>query len=113
MAKCCDITPGMLRHTATVQRASLSVNGSGGRAKTWATLLTIRCAVVNKGGLERVTADRVDASRRVEFTCRYFAGLLEGDRIVFNGLAHNIRYIDNVEYANRWMIVNCDQGVAT
>lgn len=111
--QCCDITPGMLRHTVTVQRATLSVNGSGGRSKTWATIHTIRAGAVNKGGLERVTADRVDASRRVEFTCRYSANIQEGDRIVFNGLAHNIRYIDNVEYRNRWLIINCDQGVAT
>lgn len=112
--KCCDITPGMMRHPITIQRATKTPNGSGGFTTSWATLLSARAHVENKSGQERLHADRVEAVRSVLFVWRYSATQpREGDRVVFRGLSHNIRFIDNVEYANKWLRVTCDQGMPT
>jgi hypothetical protein len=41
------------------------------------------------------------------------AGLLESDRVVIRTKAHNIRFINNVEFADRWLEIMVDGGVAT
>jgi SPP1 family predicted phage head-tail adaptor len=104
----------MMRHTVVVQRATKTANGSGGFTTSWATLLTLKASVENKSGQERMRADRVEAVRSVLFIWRYSSTQIrEGDRVLFRGMTHNIRFIDNIEYANKWLRVTCDQGVPT
>jgi hypothetical protein len=42
---------------------------------------------------------------------RYFAGLRESDAVTINGARHNIRFINNVEQSNRWLVLDVDGGV--
>jgi len=44
---------------------------------------------------------------------RYFAGLVESDRVVIAGRRYNIVFINNVELRNRWVEIDLDGGVAT
>ena len=64
-------------------------------------------------GSERYQFDRVDATASLKVTVRYVSGLLESDRIVIRSRNHNIRYIKNVEFADKWLELIVDAGVAT
>lgn len=113
--KCCDITPGMVRHSIVIQRSNKSANGSGGFIVIWADLLAAKAHVENKTGRETVIGDQIVAQRTVEFYFRYprTVSVREGDRIIFRGLSHNIRYVNDIEYLGKWLSVSCEQGVAS
>lgn len=111
--KCCEYTAGMLRHRVELQSQQKSGNGSGGFTRTWTTYATVRAAFKAKSGFERMQADRLDAQTKNEAVIRYRDDLTESDRVVFNGKAYNIRFINNVEFRNRWIVLDLDGGVAT
>lgn len=111
--KCCDITPGMLRHSVELQSQTNTPNGSGGFTKSWSTYATVRAGMKATSGWERSAADRLDAQTKNKLTIRYRADIKESDRVLFRGRAYNIRFIDNVEFRDRWMVIDLDGGVAT
>ena len=39
-------------------------------------------------------------------------GLSEADRVIIRGRVHNIRFVDNIEFANKWLQIDVDGGVA-
>lgn len=114
MTKCCDINAGMLRTVIRVERATRTSDGAGGYTSAWATVTAApkRAHVKFKSGREYMASERVEASAGYAVTMRYFAGLLEADRIVIDGRTHNIRAIDNVEFRNRWYVVHTELGPA-
>jgi SPP1 family predicted phage head-tail adaptor len=115
MSLCCDYNAGMLKEPVTFQRMTRTSDGAGGQSQTWATIATAptRAAVMPLSGSERYQFDRVEANVRLKVTVRYVAGLLESDRVLIRTKAHNIRFINNVEFADRWLEIMVDGGVAT
>ena len=115
MAKCCKMNAGMLREPVTFQRAAKVSDGAGGYTETWATLAGAanRAAVKAVSGRERFTSDRIEATTRWRITVRYFAGLLESDRVVIRTRQYRIMFIDNVELEDKWLIIDLNGGVAT
>jgi len=115
MKKCCDITAGMLRTPVTFQRKTRTSDGAGGFTEAWAAITgaPTRAQVKAKSGSERWLSERTEASAQFTVTVRYFAGLLESDRIVSAGKAHNVRFINNVEQRNRWLVIDVTAGVAS
>lgn len=111
--KCCDLRPGLLRTPVTFQRKTRTADGAGGFTETWATLRNARAHVVALSGFERLTADRVNAETKERIVCRYFAGLLPEDRVVIEGKAHNITFINDMERRKRWYQLDISGGVAT
>jgi head-tail adaptor len=43
---------------------------------------------------------------------RYTTTLRENDRVTIRNRIHNIRFIDNIEFANKWLRIDVDGGVA-
>lgn len=113
--KCCDITAGMLRTVCQFQRRTQVSDGNGGFRETWANLsgAPTRCHLKAMSGSERYAAERTEARANYRLTCRYFAGLLEADRVVILGRAYNIRFINNLEMRNRWYVLDVEMGAAT
>ncbi len=114
--KCCDIKAGMLRTAITIQRETQTRNSTGGfNDPTWSTLSgsPSRAHVKALGGWERHASDRTEAQSRWRMTIRYFSGLKESDRVLINGRAYNIKFINNVEMRDRWLVVDIDGGMAT
>lgn len=112
--KCRDMHAAMLRETVTFERRSLSSDGAGGQAETWATVTGApsRAYVTNTGGFERYRSDRTEAIVRVRLVTRYSAAIREGDRVRLRGKVHNIRFIDNVEFKDKWLQIDVEGGVA-
>lgn len=115
MSLCCDYSAGMLKEPIAIQRMTRTSDGAGGQTQTWATVsgAPTRGAVMPLSGSERYQFDRVDATASLKVTVRYVSGLLESDRIVIRSRNHNIRYIKNVEFADKWLELIVDAGVAT
>jgi SPP1 family predicted phage head-tail adaptor len=112
--KCCDLNSGKLREPVTFQRKTLTSDGAGGMTQTWATVSAAptRAYVLPVSGSERYTSDRVEATVRLRLVVRYTSGLLESDRVQIRNKVHNIRFIDNIEFANKWLQIDVDGGVA-
>jgi SPP1 family predicted phage head-tail adaptor len=68
--------------------------------------------VVPVSGSERYASDRVEATIRLRLVVRYTTALRESDRVQIRNKLHNIRFIDNIEFANKWLQVDIDGGVA-
>jgi SPP1 family predicted phage head-tail adaptor len=113
MAKCCDITSGMLRTTVSVEAATRTSDGAGGYTTAWAARsgAPTRAHVQFKSGSELMRSDRIEAKGSYRVTMRYNSGVTESDRIVIKGRSHNIRAIDNVEMRDKWLILHCELGV--
>lgn len=112
--KCCDLNSGKLKESVTFQRKTLTSDGAGGMTQTWATVSNspARAYVLPVSGSERYTSDRVEATVRLRLVVRYTTGLLESDRVQIRNKVHNIRFIDNIEFANKWLQIDVDGGVA-
>jgi SPP1 family predicted phage head-tail adaptor len=112
--KCCDLNSGKLKEPVTFQRKTLTSDGAGGMTQTWATVSNSpsRAYVLPVSGSERYTSDRVEATVRLRLVVRYTSGLLESDRVQIRNRVHNIRFIDNIEFANKWLQIDVDGGVA-
>lgn len=115
MSKCCKYNAGMLRTVVQFQRKSRTSDGKGGFTETWGNLAgaPTRAMARAKSGAERYMSERVEATAQFMVVTRYFDGLKDSDRIVFAGKAHNIRFINNVDFDNRWLEIDVSGGVAS
>jgi SPP1 family predicted phage head-tail adaptor len=113
--KCCEMSAGLLREPVTFQRRSLTSDGAGGQSETWAAIsgAPTRAHVKPLSGRERFASDRIEATLRIRLLVRYSTAIIEGDRVLIRGQAHQIRFINNLEFQDRWLQIDCEGGVAT
>jgi SPP1 family predicted phage head-tail adaptor len=112
--RCCDFHAGMLKEPVTFQRRTLTSDGAGGQTETWATIsgTPSRAFVKPMSGSERYMSDRTEAIVRLRLVTRYTASLREGDRVTIRDRVHNIRFLDNIEFKDRWLQIDVDGGMA-
>jgi len=113
MTKCCNYTAGMLREPIEVQEQVKTDIGGGATEISWATKFTTQAHMKPLSGNERLYAERLDAVTRNRLVMRYNSSLTESDRVVIRNMAYQIRFINNVEFRNRWLEVDLDGGQAT
>ena len=114
--KCCDITAGMLTTAVAFQRQGAATNVAGDILPgAWETITgaPVRARVTAASGFERAQVNRTDAQLVLKVTARWFSGLRDSDSVVIRGKRHNIRFIDNVEFADKFMVISVDGGVAS
>jgi len=102
-----------LRTAVVFQRETQTADGMGGVTSSWAAISDspTRGNVKALSGSERYASDRVEATARLRVVVRYFSGLTEKDAIEIDGRRHNIRFINNLEFRNQWLVIDVDQGV--
>jgi SPP1 family predicted phage head-tail adaptor len=112
--KCCDMNAGKLKEAVTFQRRTLTADGAGGQTEVWAAIsgAPTRASVMPVGGSERYASDRTEAIVRLRLVTRYSDLLREGDRVRIRDKIHNIRFLDNVEFRDKWLQIDVDGGVA-
>lgn len=111
---CCDITAGMLKEPVTFERQSQVSDGVGGYTYSWAAIsgAPTRAMVKAMSGSERYASQRAEATAHIKVTTRYFSDLKEADSVVIRGIRHNVRFIDNVDFEDRWLVISVERGVA-
>jgi SPP1 family predicted phage head-tail adaptor len=114
MANCCKYTAGMLTEAVLFQRETLVADGVGGSTSVWATIAGApsRGSIKALSGSERWASARVEATASYRIAVRYFSGIAERDRTVVRGVAYNIRFVNNVDFANKWLEIDLSGGVA-
>lgn len=114
MLCCSEYKASMLRTAVEFQRETTTSDGMGGVTTSWAAISDSpnRAHVKALSGSERYASDRVEATARLRVVVRYFDGLTEKDAIEIDGRRHNIRFINNLEFRNQWLVIDVDQGVA-
>lgn len=111
---CCKYSAGMLREPVTFQRKARTADGAGGFTEAWAAIAgaPTRCMVKPMSGGERWASQRLEATATHKLVTRYSADLNAGDRAVIRGRAYNLRLVSNVDFADRWLEITADVGVA-
>jgi SPP1 family predicted phage head-tail adaptor len=112
--RCCDMHAGVLKEPVTFQRRTLTSDGAGGQTEEWATIsgAPTRAQVMPVSGSERYASDRTEALVRLRLVTRYTSLLREGDRVTIRDKVHNIRFLDNIEFKDKWLQIDVDGGVA-
>lgn len=112
--KCCDYHAGMLKEPLTFQRLTRTTDNAGGFTETWTTIngAPTRGHVMSPSGSERFANDRVEGIVRLRITTRYTDKVTERDAVMIRGIRHNIRFINNVEFADKWIEIDAERGVA-
>lgn len=113
MVKCCDMTPAMLREPVELQSQTTVDLGGGATKIDYVAYANTRGHMKPLSGNEQLYAQRLDAQTRNRLTIRYRSDITESDRVVVRGRSYNIRYMQNPEFRNRWLVLDLDGGVAT
>lgn len=115
MTKCCKYTAGMLREPVTFERKTQTPDGGGGFTETWSAISAApdRAFVKPLSGRERWASQRVEATASHMIVVRYFADLTEVDRVVIRDRPYQIRFINNVDFDDKWLEISAEAGVAT
>jgi SPP1 family predicted phage head-tail adaptor len=105
----------MMREPVQFQRLTRTSDGAGGYTEAWAAVsgAPVRAMVKAMSGRERWSSQRIEASSTHRVVVRYFDGLREGDRVEIRGEVGNLRFVNNVGYADRWLEIDVEMGVAT
>jgi SPP1 family predicted phage head-tail adaptor len=112
---CCKYSAGKMREPVTFQRLGAATNVDGNVvAGAWATIAgaPTRGMVRPLSGYEASQAQRLSAEVKLLVAVRYTAALREADSVLIRGLRHNIRYIKNVDFGNKWLEIDVEGGVA-
>lgn len=99
----------------TLQRFTRTPDGGGGFTEAWANYATDAIPWANvkaKGGREGLTEGRTTATFVVVFTIYNRADVTELDRIIWNGVAYNIRGILREGGRNLDLMIEAERGVS-
>ncbi len=87
---------GSLRHTITVQRATLTPDDHGQPTRTWSKLATVPADITDSDGSEVVEGGGVTQQITHVFWLRYLPGLTPSDRFLYDGRTFNIHRVIDV-----------------
>lgn len=82
---------GPLDRWATIQRKTIIRDEFNEPIETWADVATVSAQVVQQSGREFLSADQIQAERRVLFRTRWIEGVTVLDCISYGGRLHNIQ----------------------
>lgn len=84
---------GHLREEITLQRATFTVDEAGTPVEAWGDLATLRAEKIEQSTVEAIRAFGASDEELVIFRARFFEGVTTADRVLWGGLAFNIRQI--------------------
>lgn len=97
---------GRLDRAITIEQKVESTNVIGEKVASWTTYHTAFASVQRVGGSEREEGDRTTATRKVKFKIRYFAGIDETMRVVYDGNQYDITEIQELDREGLWIYAN-------
>ncbi len=100
-----------LIHSVIIQERVNSDDGYGGYSTSWVSKYTMQGNMLFKGGNETLISQGIVSRRSWELTIRFSPGIDATCRVVFKGRVFNIKYVNNVEERNRWLILGLEEIV--
>ncbi len=110
--KCCDITASKLNRKVDLYRLEKTATATGGFTQSWVLVSSLWAHIKNMSGTELVRADQLGATAFSDFTIRYRANIDETMKFVYRGTDYQIRHINNLEEADKWLVVKAERGVS-
>ncbi len=92
-----------LRHRIRIQKKVRSITERGFTEERWEDVCSVWAAVDTLRGREFYAAAAVQAERTVKFTIRFREDILEGMRILFQGVAYEVLHLANLSYRNQYI----------
>ena len=103
--------PGEMDKRVSIIRESRTDDGMGGSTVSETTVDTVWCHVRPRSGSEQDFADRVNGQALYLFVIRYRSDILESDRIRWEGVDYNIRFISDKGPRNLYLEIDAERGV--
>lgn len=112
MGCCGSIPAGEFTVPCVIESSTDGKDDYGSPTESWATYWTGRAKFETRYGSERAQSNGVDHLVTAIITIRYASGILPDMRVVLDGTDYfNIKYIDNVERANKYLKITIQQAV--
>jgi SPP1 family predicted phage head-tail adaptor len=109
---CCDITPAQLNRKVDLYRLVKEATETGGFTQSWVKVTSLWAKIKNTSGTEYLRADQLGATAYSDFTIRYRSNINEMMKFVYRGTDYQIRHINNLEEADKWLVVKAEKGVS-
>ncbi|WP_353428931.1 phage head closure protein [Paracoccus denitrificans] len=84
---------GKLVETIQIERFTMTVNDAGTPVQTWAPIGTLRAERVDQTTEEFIRGFGASDEELVIFRARFFDGITNADRVIWNGDAFNIKQV--------------------
>ena len=106
---------GALTQRVTVQREGTpGADGGGGYAQAWATFAAgVPAKIEAAQARENILGQKLAEIVSHAVTIRHLEGVAAGMRLVFGSRVFNIRGVVDLEERRRFMVLACEEGVAT
>lgn len=106
---------GSLTQRVTVQQeGASSADGGGGYTQTWTTFAaSVPARIEAAQAREEVLGQKLAEVVTHAVTIRWLDGVTAGMRLLFGTRAFNIRGVIDLEERRRFMVLACEEGVAT
>lgn len=106
----CNI--GMLNRRITIQQKTDTPDGFGGVTTAWSTFSSAWASIRPVSAKERFFAYKNEHNITHVIKIRYRTGLATSMRILYNGRIIRIHGIRDENEAHRYLILDCEEGVA-
>ena len=110
--KCCEYKAGDLRHIMTLEELYTDDDGYGGKIHKWRAVNNIMAGIKQKSHGARWWADKVNNVEVYEVLTRYTAQIKPNMRLMYGSNIYTIIGINNVEMADKWLVITCEAGTA-
>lgn len=87
---------GTLDRTILIQRATEVRDDLGVVSTTWATLATVRAALIQASTSEYLQGAGLQGDAAVIFRTRFLEGVTVRDRVLYGGIAHDIQEVKEI-----------------
>lgn len=84
---------GKLREAITIQRATSTINDAGTPTDSWVTIARLRAEKVEQSTAEAIRDFGASDEELVVFRARFFGGVTNADRVLWNGQTFNIKQV--------------------
>lgn len=87
---------GRLTEEIAIERATVTVDPDGTPVQSWVHLATLRAEKVEQSTTEYIRNFGASDEEVIVFRARFFEGITNADRVVWNGDAFNIRQVSPI-----------------
>jgi SPP1 family predicted phage head-tail adaptor len=87
-------------------------DGQGGFVTGTPTSASVFAEVMPVSGKEIYRAQHLNVTANYTILVRYNPAITAEKYIVWNGISMQVRYVENIENRNMWMMLYCESGVA-
>lgn len=104
---------GKMRFRAELQSPTSTTDAGGGSAVTWTRLTNLYCNIKPIRAEEKYRQGQVQDSVTHDVYIRHRDNISTKYRLVYESRVFNIRGILNIDERDRYLLLKCQEGVAT